>query len=372
MLRSVSASCSVPSARTAGPVRRPNQGRDVRDLDAVRPRARVERSPYRDPRTAAGTRPRRCGRTARRQRRPQVPDVEDARGARGETTSTHPPSVADLSRPGAPVPFDVCRRTVSPDDRWTGRPSCADAFTRSPWHMEACTAPLIGMTASDGPPPPRRPGRKRSGGGLRGERRTGLQRRPDSRHRRRLDRWFARASGGRIGSVGRSDLDGRRRVGERPGAERTHRTGTRDRAPFAGQNPEAETRELAAIFRDRGLDPRAAQIAEGVMSIPTSPSTCTRRTRRRPRRGSQPLPGGAGVVRGVRDRCVGAAAPVVRRRGHPRRGRLPWATAAALVGWLVGTLTERSESAPPSGKSSSPCSPAVRPTRSAACWASVS
>ena len=57
VLRSVARPRSVPSARTAGPVRRPNQGRDVRDLDAVRPRARVERSPYRDPRTAAGTRP---------------------------------------------------------------------------------------------------------------------------------------------------------------------------------------------------------------------------------------------------------------------------------------------------------------------------
>ena len=35
------------------------------------------------------------------------------------------------------------------------------------------------------------------------------------------------------------------------------------------ENPEAETRELAAIFRDRGLDPeQAAQVAEGIMSDP--------------------------------------------------------------------------------------------------------
>ena len=130
---------------------------------------------------------------------------------------------------------------------------------------------------------------------------------------------------------------------------------------------EAETRELAAIFRDRGLDPeQAAQVAEGVISVPTSPSTCTRRTRRRPDGGAN-LQGGAGVIRGGRDRCVGAAAPV-RRRGKHRHDLVGYPgcnAAASSVG--SSTLTERSRVRTAIRQSSSQYLPAVRPTRSAAC-----
>ncbi|MEM8708250.1 MAG: VIT1/CCC1 transporter family protein [Actinomycetota bacterium] len=112
-------------------------------------------------------------------------------------------------------------------------------------------------------------------------------------------------------------------------------------------NPEAETRELAAIYRDRGLDPdQAAQVAEGVMADPEVALDVHAREEL-----------GVAAVGSARPLivasssfaafAVGAIVPLV-----------PWfvadgteatvasvvlgALAAIVVGWLVGTFTERS------------------------------
>lgn len=113
------------------------------------------------------------------------------------------------------------------------------------------------------------------------------------------------------------------------------------------ENPEAETRELAAIYRSRGLDPeQAKQVAEGVMTDPEVALD----VHAREELGVDPKGAGSPVQVAISSFVaftLGAIVPLI-----------PWffadgsdATiasvvagtfAAAIVGWLVGTLTERS------------------------------
>ncbi|MEO0492506.1 MAG: VIT1/CCC1 transporter family protein [Actinomycetota bacterium] len=113
------------------------------------------------------------------------------------------------------------------------------------------------------------------------------------------------------------------------------------------ENPEAETRELAAIYRNRGLDPeQAAQVAEGVMADPEVALD----VHAREELGVDPQGAGSPVQVALSSFiafAIGAIVPL-----------LPWffadgadatiasvvlgTIAAAVVGWLVGTLTERS------------------------------
>jgi VIT1/CCC1 family predicted Fe2+/Mn2+ transporter len=113
------------------------------------------------------------------------------------------------------------------------------------------------------------------------------------------------------------------------------------------ENPEAETRELAAIYRNRGLDPeQAEQIAAGVMADPEVALD----VHAREELGVDPDGVGSPAVVAASSFgafAVGASVPL-----------LPWffadgdsatvasvvlgIVAAALVGWLVGQLTERS------------------------------
>ena len=113
------------------------------------------------------------------------------------------------------------------------------------------------------------------------------------------------------------------------------------------ENPEAETRELAAIFRDRGLDPeQAAQVAEGVMSDPDVALD----VHAREELGVDP-DGGANpfqvALASFVAFAIGALVPLLPWFVAEGNTATTWsvalgATAAALVGWLVGTLTERS------------------------------
>ena len=112
------------------------------------------------------------------------------------------------------------------------------------------------------------------------------------------------------------------------------------------ENPEAETRELAAIFRDRGLDPeQAAQIADGVMSDPDVALDEHAREELGvdPDGGANPfqvaLASFVAFAIGALCRCSRGSSP--RNHRHDVVG-CPGRDAAALVGWLVGTLTERS------------------------------
>lgn len=107
------------------------------------------------------------------------------------------------------------------------------------------------------------------------------------------------------------------------------------------ENPEAETRELAAIFRDRGLDPeQAAQVAEGVMSDPDvalDVHSCEEL--------GVDLDGGANPFQvALASFAIGALVPLLPWFVAEGNTATTWsvalgATAAALVGWLVGTLT---------------------------------
>ena len=113
------------------------------------------------------------------------------------------------------------------------------------------------------------------------------------------------------------------------------------------ENPEAETRELAAIYRSRGLDEeQAEQIAAGVMADPEVALD----VHAREALGVDPDGVGSPALVAVSSFvafAIGALVPL-----------LPWffadgseatvasvvlgTIAAALVGWLVGSLTERS------------------------------
>lgn len=113
------------------------------------------------------------------------------------------------------------------------------------------------------------------------------------------------------------------------------------------ENPEAETRELAAIYRMRGLDPEQAdQIAEGIMADPEIALD----VHAREELGVDPDGVGSPALVALSSFvafAIGALVPL-----------LPWffgdgrdatvasvilgTLAAALVGWLVGQLTERS------------------------------
>ncbi|MEC7506008.1 MAG: VIT1/CCC1 transporter family protein, partial [Actinomycetota bacterium] len=110
------------------------------------------------------------------------------------------------------------------------------------------------------------------------------------------------------------------------------------------ENPEAETRELAAIFRDRGLDPeQAAQVAEGVMSDPDVALD----VHAREELGVDPDGGANPFQVALASFAIGALLPLLPWFVAEGNTATTWsvalgATAAALVGWLVGTLTERS------------------------------
>ena len=110
------------------------------------------------------------------------------------------------------------------------------------------------------------------------------------------------------------------------------------------ENPEAETRELAAIFRDRGLDPeQAAQVAEGVMSDPDVALD----VHAREELGVDPDGGANPFQVALASFAIGALVPLLPWFVAEGNTATTWsvalgATAAALVGWLVGTLTERS------------------------------
>lgn len=114
------------------------------------------------------------------------------------------------------------------------------------------------------------------------------------------------------------------------------------------ETPEAETRELAAIFRDRGLNPeQAAQVAEGDMSDPNVALD----VHAREELGVDP-DGGANPVQVALASfvafAIGALLPWFVAEGTTA---MLWsvglvATAAALVGCLVGTVTERSRVRP--------------------------
>ena len=113
------------------------------------------------------------------------------------------------------------------------------------------------------------------------------------------------------------------------------------------EKPDAETRELAAIFRDRGLDPeQAAQVAEGVMSDPDVALD----VHAREELGVDP-DGGANpfqvALASFVAFAIGALVPLLPWFVAEGNTATTWsvalgATAAALIGWLVGTLTERS------------------------------
>ena len=110
------------------------------------------------------------------------------------------------------------------------------------------------------------------------------------------------------------------------------------------ENPEAETRELAAILRDRGLDPeQAAQVAEGVMSDPDVALD----VHAREELGVDPDGGANPFQVALASFAIGALLPLLPWFVAEGNTATTWsvalgATAAALVGWLVGTLTERS------------------------------
>ena len=110
------------------------------------------------------------------------------------------------------------------------------------------------------------------------------------------------------------------------------------------ENPEAETRELAAIFRDCGLDPeQAAQVAEGVMSDPDVALD----VHAREELGVDPDGGANPFQVALASFAIGALLPLLPWFVAEGNTATTWsvalgATAAALVGWLVGTLTERS------------------------------
>lgn len=113
------------------------------------------------------------------------------------------------------------------------------------------------------------------------------------------------------------------------------------------ENPEAETRELAAIYRKRGLDPEQAdQIAAGVMADPDVALD----VHAREELGVDPDGVGSPALVALSSFvafAIGALIPL-----------LPWffsdgsdatiasvvlgTVAAALVGWAVGSFTERS------------------------------
>ena len=120
-----------------------------------------------------------------------------------------------------------------------------------------------------------------------------------------------------------------------------------ERRPLA-ENPEAEVRELAAIYRRRGLDPEAAaQVAEGVMADPEVALDIHAREEL----GVDPEGLGSPAAVALASFlafAIGAVVPLV-----------PWFFAegssatiasvilgslgAAVVGWLVGYFTERSK-----------------------------
>ncbi len=113
------------------------------------------------------------------------------------------------------------------------------------------------------------------------------------------------------------------------------------------ENPEAEVRELAAIYRKRGLDPKAAAtVAEGVMADPDVALDIHAREEL----GVDPNGLGSPVLVAVASFiafAIGAVIPLA-----------PWfvsegttattasvvlgAAGAGIVGWLVGHFTERS------------------------------
>ena len=93
------------------------------------------------------------------------------------------------------------------------------------------------------------------------------------------------------------------------------------------ENPEAETRELAAIFRDRGLDVHARE------ELGVDPDG-----------GANPFQVALASFVAF---AIGALVPLLPWFVAEGTTATTWsvalgATAAALVGWLVGTLTERS------------------------------
>ena len=112
-------------------------------------------------------------------------------------------------------------------------------------------------------------------------------------------------------------------------------------------NPEAETRELAAIYRQRGLDAeQAEQVAEGLMTDPEVALDVHAREELGVAPGGMSNPVTV-ALSSFFAFAIGAVVPLV-----------PWfftdgadatvasvvlaTLAAAVVGWLVGSLTERS------------------------------
>lgn len=112
-------------------------------------------------------------------------------------------------------------------------------------------------------------------------------------------------------------------------------------------NPEAETRELAAIYRDRGLDPdQAAQVAEGVMADPDVALDVHAREELGVAADGSASPLMV-ALSSFAAFAVGAIVPlapwfVVDGTAATVASVVLGALAAIVVGWLVGTLTERS------------------------------
>lgn len=112
-------------------------------------------------------------------------------------------------------------------------------------------------------------------------------------------------------------------------------------------NPEAETAELAALYRERGLDAdHADQVAEGLMADPEVALD----VHAREELGVNPRQLGNPMMASVSSFCsfaVGAFVPLVPWLGAGGRNAV-WAsvvlglTAAALVGAVLARLTERS------------------------------
>ncbi len=109
------------------------------------------------------------------------------------------------------------------------------------------------------------------------------------------------------------------------------------------ENPKAETRELAAIFRDRGPDPdQAAQVAEGVMSDPDVALYVHAREELGvdPDRGANPFQVALASFVAF---AVGAFVPLLPWFVAEGTTATSWSVAlGAAAAALVGTLAERS------------------------------
>lgn len=112
-------------------------------------------------------------------------------------------------------------------------------------------------------------------------------------------------------------------------------------------NPEAEVRELAAIYRERGLDPEAAaQVAEGVMADPEVALDIHAREEL----GVDPHGLGSPALVAIASFvafAIGAIIPlapwlVSEGTSATTASVVLGAVGAGIVGWLVGHFTERS------------------------------